>query len=73
MIQTISGLLVSLLDRNGGDAAVHAVGGNPMILRRTKKRCARPTGKTLPERIVETLDFSLFTRKGVAGAGALSS
>lgn len=58
-------LLIRLLDPEWGDAAAYAPGSNPMVLRRTKEEMRTPDGKPLyPERIVETLPYSLSHDEG---------
>lgn len=58
-------LLIRLLDPQWGDAAAFAPGSNPMVLRRTKEEMRTPEGKLLyPERIVETIPYSLSQEEG---------
>ncbi len=58
-------LLLSLIDPQWGDAAAHAVGANPVVLRRTKEEMRKADGDLLyPERIVEHLHYSLSTQEG---------
>lgn len=58
-------LLIRLIDPEWGDAAAYAPGSNPMVLRRTKEEMRTADGRPLyPERIVETLPYSLSHDEG---------
>lgn len=58
-------LLLKLVNPEWGEAAAYASGANPVVLRRTKEEMRKPDGKPLyPERIVETLPFSLSHDEG---------
>ena len=58
-------LLISLIDPQWGDAAAHAAGANPVVLRRTKEEMRKANGDPLyPERLVEPLHYSLSTQEG---------
>lgn len=58
-------LLIRLIDPEWGDASAYAPGSNPLVLRRTKEEMRTADGRPLyPERIVETLSYSLSHDEG---------
>ncbi len=58
-------LLINLIDPQWGEAARYASAANPVVLRRTKEEMCQPDGTPLyPERVVETLTYSLSPSEG---------
>lgn len=58
-------LLISLVDPQWGEATQYVRGANPIVLRRTKEEMCKPDGTPLyPERIVETLPYTISNEEG---------
>lgn len=58
-------LLIRLIDAQWSEATRYVHGSNPIVLRRTKEEMCKPDGSPLyPERIVETLPYTISPQEG---------